>query len=208
MNSPLLAVLLLLAAAPLRADWLLETERAARAAGIPGEIPPEKRPTEWQPFESPSRLFRMELPPEGWRPFEEEDALGTVLRALGPDSPSGTLRATLSIRLIDRETPNFQPIKKAVDSMRQDAPGRGATPVRTLRVPAGLARTFEITQTRRPPDQDGPGFPEEIHQYVAVIPRGREDYFLVRLVSSRDHYLELRDDFVRMLRSIKPIGAR
>lgn len=40
MRSSLLAVLLL-AAAPARADWLLDASRAAAAAPVPGEAAPE-----------------------------------------------------------------------------------------------------------------------------------------------------------------------
>lgn len=204
--SPLL--LALLAASPARAgDWLAEASRAAAAAPIPGEAAPEKPKPGWVPFEPASRLFRAELPAEGWRTFEEDDALGSVVRVLGPDDPSGALRALLTVRLMDRDAPNFTPAKEAVDAMRRPSPGREPSPTRPLRVGAGLARIFEIVETRRLPDDEGPSAPVELHQYVAVIPRG-EAYYMVRLTSGRGNYLDYRDFFVEFLKNLKPIGAR
>jgi len=202
-----LAVLVLLAAAPARAeDWLLSARRAAASAAIPGEAVPEKAKSDWAPYEPASRLFRADLPPAGWRSFEEDDALGSVVRILGPDDPSGALRATLTVRLVDRDSPVFAPIKVAVEAMRRQGPGRDTTAVQSLRIPAGLARIFEITEIRRVPDV-ATSAPLEIHQYVAVIPRG-EAYFVVRLVTARENYLDYRVDYIRFLRSLKPVGTR
>jgi len=205
-----LAVLLMLAPATLRAeDWLLAAERAARSAAIPGENPPEKTPKARQVFQPSSRFFIADLPAEGWRPVEQEDSLGSVVRVFGPEDPTGLLRATLSIRLMDRDSPSFLPIKKAVDALRAgDASSdRSSTPVRPLRVPAGLARLFEIVETRRLPVDAGPSAPLEIHHYVAVLPQGGESYFIIRLLSSRANYLDFRNDFVEFLKSFRPLGA-
>ena len=143
------------------------------------------------------------------RPVEEESAVGTVVRVFGPEDPSGLVRATLSVRLIDRDSPSFLPIKRGVDAMRASdkATSRETTPVRPLRVPAGLARIFEVTETRRLPADEGPSAPLRLHHYVAVLPYGGESYFVVRLVTERDEYLDYRDDFVRFLKSFRPLGA-
>lgn len=203
-----LAVLALLAAAPARAeDWLLSAQRAAASAAIPGEAVPEKAKSDWVPYEPSSRLFRADLPPSGWRAFEEDDALGSVVRVVGPDDPSGALRATLTVRLVDRDSPVFLPAKEAVEAMRRQGPGRESTVVHPLRIGAGLARIFEITESRRLPLDAGPSAPMELHQYVAVIPRG-EAYYVVRLVTARADYLDFRDDFVRFLKSMKTVGSR
>ncbi|HEX4048006.1 MAG TPA: hypothetical protein VH309_09245 [Elusimicrobiota bacterium] len=200
-----LALLLLLAAVPGRAeDWLQSARRAAASAAIPGEAVPDQEKAEWMPYEPASRLFRADLPSSGWTPFEEDDALGTVVRVLGPDEASGALRATLTVRLVDRDSPSFIPAKEAVDAMRTQERGRESTAVLPLRVSAGLARVFEITENRRVPDA-GPSAPLELHQYVAVIPRG-EAYFVVRLVTAREDYLDFREFFVRFLKSLRPVG--
>ena len=203
-----LAMLVLLAAAPARADdWLASAQRAAASAVIPGEPVPEKAKSDWVPYEPASRLFRADLPPSGWKAFEEEDGLGSVVRVVGPDDASGALRATLTVRLVDRDSPVFLPAKEAVEAMRRQGPGRESTVVHPLRIGAGLARIFEITETRRLPSDAGPSSPMELHQYVAVLPRG-EAYFVIRLVSARANYLDFRDDFVRFLKSLKPVVSR
>lgn len=203
-----LALLLLLASAPARAeDWLSSARQAAASAAIPDEAVPEKAKSKWAPYEPASRLFRAELPTAGWTAFEEDDALGSVVRVLGPDDPSGALRAALTVRLVDRDSPVFAPVKDAVEAMRRQGPGRESTAVTPLRISAGLARIFEITETRRMPADAGPSAPMEIHQYVAVIPRG-EAYFVIRLVTARESYLDYRDDFVHFLKSMKPVGSR
>ena len=203
----MLSLALLCAASARAEDWLLSAERAAAAAPIAGEAAPEKPASAWAPYEPRSRIFRSELPAEGWRAHEEEDALGSVVRVLGPDSASGGVRATLTVRLMDRDTPTFTTAKQAADEMRRQGPDREATAVRAMRVAAGLARIFEVTETRRVPTDEGPALPEEIHQYVAIVPRG-EAYFVVRLVSARADYLDLRDVFVRFLKELRPEGAR
>ncbi len=203
-----LAVLLLLVSAPARAeDWLLTAQKTAASAAIPGEAVPEKAKSDWVPYEPASRLFRADLPPSGWQAFEEEDALGSIVRILGPDDRSGALRASLTVRLVDRDSPVFTPAKEAVEAMRRQGPGRESTAVHPQRVGAGLARIFEITETRRVPVDAGPSAPLEVHQYVAVIPRG-EAYYVVRLVTDRANYLDYRDDFMRFLKSLKTVGAR
>jgi hypothetical protein len=203
-----LPLLLLLAAAPARAeDWLLAARRAAAAAAVAGERVPPPPTADWIPYEPASRLFRGDLPASGWSPFEEEDALGSVVRILGPDDPSGALRAALTVRLIDRDCPVFLPAKDAVDAMRRQGPDRESTAVSNLRVSAGLARVFEVTRTLRAPDDLAPSSPLELHEYAAVIPRG-ESYYVVRLITARENYLDFRDLFVRFLKALRPVGAR
>lgn len=207
MNSVLLAALLLLPAAASAGDWLADAAKAAREAAIPGFPQPEAPKGAWTPFVPSSRLFSGEIPVEGWWPMEEETATGSVFRLLGGDSQSGAIRAVLSVRFYDKDTPGFLPIKQAVDLMRREnkETGRSITPVRPVRVGLGLARTFEIVETRRVPSDDGPSFEEELHHYVAVIPVG-EAYYLVRLVSSRATYLDYRGDFVRFLKSLRSLS--
>lgn len=201
-------LLALLSAPPAAAgDWLLEAREAADAAPLPGESAPPAPSAEWTPYEPASRLFGAELPARGWDASEEEDARGPVFRAFGPDGPESALRATLTVRLVDRGSPFFLPLKDAVAAMRRPGPDRTVSPPSPLRVDAGLARVFEIVSTRRLPLDEGPDAPAAVHQYVAVIPRG-DAYFVVRLTSERAVYLDFRDFFVRFLKSLRPIGVR
>lgn len=209
MNNALIAALLLLASPAVAGDWLADAAKAANAAVIPGAAQPEAQKKAWIPFVPASRLFSGEIPVEGWWPMEEETATGSVFRLLGGDSQSGSVRTVLSVRFYDKDTPGFTPIKQAVELMRRDDKElrRSVSPVRPVRVGLGLARTFEINETRRVPSEDGPSFEEELHHYVAVIPVG-EAYYLVRLVSSRATYLEYRDDFVRFMKSLRTLTVR
>lgn len=203
----LLALLTLAAPARAAGDWLLDAERAAASAALPGQAAPEKPKEDWVPFEPASRLFRGMLPSEGWHASDEDDALGSIVRILGPEERTGALRALLTVRLVDRDSPGFVPAKEAVEAMRRSQSGRDATSVRPMRVTGGLARIFEVVETRRAPVDEGPSAPLELHQYVAVIPRG-ETYYLIRLVSARADYLDYRDLFSRFLKEFRPIGER
>ncbi len=206
MNN-LLLVALLLASPAAAGDWLADADKLAREAVIPGTVAAEPQKKDWVPYIPVSRLFSGEIPVKGWWPMEEETATGSVFRLLGSDSPSGAVRTVLSVRFYDKDTPGFLPIKQAVEIMRKEdkASRRSITPVRPLRVGIGLARTFEIVETRRMPSDEGPSFEEEIHHYVAVIPVG-EAYYLVRLISSRETYLKYRDDFVRFMKSMRTLS--
>lgn len=207
MISVLIYALLLLAAPAAAGDWLADADKAAREAVIAGISPPEPKKKAWIPYVPVSRLFSGEIPVQGWWPMEEETATGSVFRLLGPDSQSGAVRSVLSVRFYDKDTPGFLPIKQAVEIMRKEdkESGRKITPVRPVRVGLGLARTFEIVETRRMPGDEGPSFEEELHHYVAVIPVG-EAYYLVRLISSRATYLDYRDDFVRFMKSMRTLS--
>lgn len=208
MNRALLA-LMLIPATSFAGDWLADAGKAAREAVIPGAAQPDAPKARWVPYIPSSRLFSGEIPVEGWWPMEEETATGSVFRLLGGDSQSGSVRTVLSVRFYDKDTPGFMPIKQAVELMRRENKeiSRSVSPVRPIRVSLGLARTFEISETRRVPSDDGPSFEEELHHYVAVIPVG-EAYYLVRLISSKATYLEYRDDFVRFMKSLRTLSVR
>jgi hypothetical protein len=209
MNKVLLAIFMLASCEAGAGDWLADASKAAREAVIRDAAQPEAPKSAWIPYVPASRLFSGEIPVEGWWPMEEETATGSVFRLLGGDSQSGSVRTALSVRFYDKDTPGFVPIKQAVDLMRRESKdlSRSISPVRPVRVGLGLARTFEIVETRRMPADDGPAFEEELHHYVAVIPVG-EAYYLVRLISSRATYLEYRDDFVRFMKSLRSLSVR
>ena len=209
MINALLTSLFLLATPAIAGDWLADASKAANTAVIPGSTLPEAPKNSWVPYVPASRLFSGEIPVNGWWPMEEETATGSVFRLLGGDSQSGSVRSVLSVRFYDKDTPGFTPIKQAVELMRRENKElhRTVSPVRPVRVGLGLARTFEINETRRVPSDDGPSFDEELHHYVAVIPVG-EAYYLVRLISSRATYLEYRDDFVRFMKSLRSLSVR
>jgi hypothetical protein len=157
-------------------------------------------------FLASSHLFACEVP-TAWRAFETEDALGPVVRLLGPDNPSGTYRAGFSVRWFEKGSPGYLDPQKVVDEMRRsdkDAK-RTATAVSHMRVAGLLARIFEVVETRTLPLERLPAEEVEIHDYVAIIPSGY-NYYLVRLSSTRDVYLDFREDYMRCLDTFKPMG--
>lgn len=182
-----LAELILFAAA---AVWAQEAPRAGR----------------WSP---PSNFFSCDLPGPDWRGFEEEEPGGPVARLLGPDGPFGTYRTGISVRWVEKGQSGWRPFKEAVEAMRRTdkSYGRHATSPRPLRVAGILSRVFEVTERRRLPPDQLPAMEEEIHHYVAMVPLG-DGYYVLKLSSSRQNYLDYRDVFVRFLRSFRPLGGR
>lgn len=210
MRTSLPALLLALALPASAADWLTESERAARSAAVANEPPPPPLKGDFLPYTPKSRLFSADVPVEGWWPLEEEGPDGSVFYLLGPDSPTGAFRAVLSVRAYDKDSSFYLEAKKHADLLRKDddAVSRKATPVRPLRVSNGvLARTFEVVETRRLPSEQSPSFPEELHHYVAILPNG-DGYYVLRLISARSDYLEHRDAFVRFLKTFRLLGTR
>lgn len=186
-----------LAAAAFAAALATLAPRAARAD--------EKPPLRWSP---PSNAFVCDLPGADWYAFEEEEGAGFASHILGPDSETGNYRAGIDIRWVEKGQPGWEPIKKRIDDrLRRNDPetGRSATPVRPYRVPAGLARIFEVVETRRLPGDQLPSADEELHYYYALIPQG-ESYFELKMASTREEYFKYRDVFARFLRAFHPLG--
>lgn len=154
-----------------------------------------------------SRMFSCDLPTKGWYAFEEEDVLGPVVHVLGPDNPSGTYRAGLSVRWFDKSQASYVEPKKAVELMRKSdrSVQRKATGVSPMRVEGLLARLFEVFETRALPLDRLPARDEVLHRYVAVIPSG-SNYYLVTLSSTRDVYLDYKDVYMRCLKTFHPLG--
>lgn len=156
-----------------------------------------------------SRGFYCDIPAEGWHAFEEEETAGSVVHILGPDNPSGTYRTGIDVRWVEKGQPGFVPFKEAIEDLRRadKRTGRAATGIRPLRISGILARTFEVNEPRLLPQDQLPALEEAVHHYVAVIPSG-ESYFVIRLSSTRDVYLDYRDLFVEFLKSFKALGYK
>ncbi len=157
-------------------------------------------------YTPPSRMFSCEMP-RSWQSFEEEDALGSVARLMGPNNQAGTFRAGFSVRWIDKDMPGFVETKKAVELARRDdkALDRHSTPVRLMRAGNALARVFEITQKHQLPEESLPSNEDVIHQDVAVIPSGA-GYYWITLSSTQDLYLDYRSNFLQCLKTFQPLG--
>ena len=160
-------------------------------------------------YTPPSQSFTCDLPGPEWHAFEEEEGSGFAVHILGPDNRGGTYRAGLDIRWVEKGQAGWLPIKKQIDErLRRNDPaaGRTATTVRPYRIPAGLARVFEVVETRRLPGDQLPSLDEELHYYYAMIPEG-ESYYEIKLASTREEYFQHRDLFARFLRSFSALGV-
>ena len=155
----------------------------------------------WSPR---GRAFSCEIP-RGWSAFEEEEPQGFAAHFLGPDDPAGTYRAGIDVHWVERGQPGWVDWKDAVDRLRRPdkESRREATPVRLLRVGGVLSRVFEVTESRRLPPDHLPAAEEALHHYVAIVPGG-ESYYIIRLSSTRDVYLEYKEEFLRFLKSFRP----
>lgn len=162
----------------------------------------------YRSYEPASRSFRCDIP-KGWRPMEEETAQGVSVHILGPDDSAGAYRTGIDVHLFEPGQPGFVPLKNALDQMRRQdkASGRNATPIRLLRSNGLLSRLFEITEERLLPAERLPASPTALHHYVAVIASG-ESYFVLRLSSTREAYLDYREEFLRFLKHFRPIGYK
>lgn len=176
---------------------------------IPGGSPQERAftaaPTgsDNAPYTPPSRSFSVEIP-SGWLALEENEPTGTVSHILAPADARTSFRAGLDIHWVDSHAGGHIPLKQAIELLRRKDPATHRSPggLKRLSVDSGLARYFEVTESRHVPPERAPSRRIEIHHYLAVIPRG-ESYFLVRLASDRDSYLDYRDLFLKAVKSVK-----
>ena len=155
----------------------------------------------WSPA---NKGFACEIP-RAWQAFDEEEPQGSVAHILGPDNPAGTYRTGIDVHWVERGQPGFVEWKDAVERMRRadKETSREASPVRLFRTGGTLARVFEVTENRRLPPDRLPSSEQALHHYVAVVPSG-SSYYIVRLSSTRDVYLDYKDEWARFLKTFRP----
>jgi hypothetical protein len=156
------------------------------------------------PIRHDAGSFSCEVP-EGWDVVDLEEAGGPVTRLIGPDDPTGVYRAGISVRWHEPATPGFVPAKKALDDLRrkESASGRSSGGVRVLRIGGASFRTFEVTEDRMLPVDRLPASPRSLHHFIALVPWG-QGYFVIRLSSTLETYLDHRDLFHRFLQRFRP----
>ncbi|MBI5211049.1 MAG: hypothetical protein HY927_13850 [Elusimicrobia bacterium] len=176
----------------------LGAPRPSRASG-PGAGEPA--------YSSGSGLFTCQVPP-GWHAFEETEPTGSAVHLLGPDDPAGVYRAGLDIHFVDGSLARAQPMKAAIEFLRRQdkLAQRQSTQVKRVSSGRGLARVFEVWETLFLPPDLAPSVEARVHHYVAVIESG-SDYFVIRLSSSEEVYLDFRDDFLRLVKTFRVKGG-
>ncbi|MBI5882590.1 MAG: hypothetical protein HZB91_05750 [Elusimicrobia bacterium] len=150
-----------------------------------------------------SERFSCEAPAD-WAAFEEEELSGSAVHLLGPDDRAGAYRTGIDVHFVDASRPGFIPAKTAIENLRRSdkLTRRESTPVKRFAVGKGLARTFEVWEKRSVPSELSPSVTLAIHHFVAVIESG-ESYFVIRLSSAEELYVDLRKVFVRFLKSFR-----
>ena len=163
---------------------------------------------DYQPFTSARGTFACDVPTAGWVVLEEETPSGSAAHILGPAEEGGRWRAGLHVHFMDKTQPGFLPIDDAVKrERRSDASAtRSASPVRRVHVNRRSARCFEVTETRLLPPDRLPAAPSILHHYFAFVPAG-DGYFIIKLSSSRETYLDHRGLFEQILRTFRVLGA-
>ena len=143
--------------------------------------------------------------PAGWDASESDEPFGPVTRFVGPEDPTGHYRAGLSVRWHEAGTPGFVPAKRMLDVLRrkEEATDRQSTPVRIVRVGGLPYRVFEVTETRHLPPDRLPAVSRDLHHFIALAPWG-QGYFVIRLSSTLETYLEHRETFNEFLRRFTP----
>lgn len=165
------------------------------------------KPGQYRAFSSSKRTFSCDVPAAGWPVFEEDTPWGSAAHFLGPVEENGAWRAALHVHFVDKSQPGFVPIEDAVKRARRSDPAaeRTATSVRRSRVSGKSARRFEIVETRLTPGERLPAAPSTLHHYVAYVPAG-DGYFIVKLSTSRETYLNYKDVFEHVLHSFRING--
>lgn len=169
---------------------------------------PEQSSSGYRFYEPAGGSFRCQIP-AAWRPIEEESLQGPIVHIIEPEQAGKAYRSGIDVQLFEAGQPGVVPFKKAIDLLRREdkAFQRSATPVRLLRANGLLFRLFEVTETRLLPAESLPASQTPLHHYVAVAQSG-ESYFVLRLSSLRDVYLDYRNVFQLFVKSFRPLGYK
>lgn len=163
------------------------------------------KPTHYT-YTPPHGSFSCEVP-VGWQSFEEETMQGTSVHFLGPAEANGAYRAAIHIHLIQQGRPGFVPIDAAVKRERRSdsATSRDASPIVFWHTANAQARRFEVTETRQLPREVMPSHPVQLHHYYVFIPAG-ESYFMLKLSTTQETFLNYKADFERLLSSFQVVA--
>lgn len=157
-------------------------------------------------FASARRTFSCDTP-KGWPVFEEDTPGGFAAHFLGPAEAGGAYRAAIHVRYFEKGQPGFVPIDDALKRERQPdkLTERSATSVARWRVARNTARRFEVTETRQLPPGLLPSQAVLLHHYYAFVASG-EGYYIIKLSSTRERYLDYKDDWEKLLATFRIIG--
>ncbi len=154
-------------------------------------------------FTPPSGVFTAKIPGD-WHAFEEREPSGLVVHILGPDSGSGAYRAGIDVHWVEAGLPGARPFKGALRRLRRKDREtlRTAGSIRRVSVSGNMARVFEVRERRRLPVDSAPAVEQTLHHYTALLP-SPGGYFVIRLSSVEEDYLDFRSLFFDFLDSFR-----
>lgn len=162
---------------------------------------------QFAPYTPPGRLFSCEIPAKGWQAYEHETPRGSSVHILGPALAGGSLRAAYHIHFFDKSKPGFVAAEETLrmERERDKDSEREATPPTVTRIQRAAARLFEVRERRIIPGDRLPASPLVLHHYYAMLPAG-DGYFMIKLSTTQEDYLDYRKEFKRFLGSFRVLG--
>ncbi|MBI3549583.1 MAG: hypothetical protein HY078_11135 [Elusimicrobia bacterium] len=155
-------------------------------------------------FTPARRNFTCEVPPS-WPSLEEDTPSGPATHLIGPADANGAWRAAIHVHYMQKGAPGFIPLDDQLKRVRRSDKGtdRESSPLFRWRVGRYPARRFEVVEQRIVARNRLPAQPLHLHHYYAFVPAGGHDYFVVKLSSTRDSYLEYRNAFDHLLNTFR-----
>jgi len=172
------------------------------------EILPQEPKLNHLLYTSPRRIFSCEVP-KGWQAFEEEALQGSSAHFLGPAVADGAFRAAINVHFMQKGSPGFITLENAVKRERQSDKdsSRDSSSIIYGRLAGNQSRRFEVTETRQLPREVLPSRPTVLHHYYVFLNAG-DGYFMIKLSTTRETYLDYRPDFERLLSTFQILGAQ
>ncbi|MFH1725655.1 MAG: hypothetical protein ABII00_13685 [Elusimicrobiota bacterium] len=182
----------------------------ARAAGASsGGGSRERAPGSADPryvrYSPPSRTFSCEIP-SGWTPMEEPTPRGSAVHIVGPQQARGAWRAAYHIHFFEKDKPGFVPSREALKAARRRDAGRDVTGMSSRRVARRPARVFQVHEKRLLPAGRLPAELVALHHFYVFVPSGSDDYFVIKLSTTEEAFLDYRRELGRFLESFRVIG--
>ncbi len=169
--------------------------------------PPAQAAEPWIPYSPPSNAFTCRIPGSWWG-YEEEEPNGFAVHLLSPDDPLGVYRAGIDVHRVIKGTPGYAHYREEISKMRK---GGGlldnqSSPLSYTRAAGGLGIVFETTDWQWLAVGRLPARRIPLHHWVCVVAEG-ENYWIIRLSSTRASFLKYRDLFRRFVSSFKSLGG-
>jgi len=162
---------------------------------------------DYVPFTPRNRTFACEIP-EGWTPMTRQNARGWSTHIFGPAEDAGSWRAAYHIHYYEKGRPGFLPLREFLktERRRDKYTDRDVTPMTAWRVAKKPAKLFQVREKRILPSHTLPSQLKALHHFYLVLPGSGEDYFVVKLTTTEETYLDYRKEFRRFLKSFRIVG--